>query len=169
MGRSVAEKGLLEVSLTRRIAASPEAVFHAWTDADQLASWCGPKGSTSSACIVDARVGGALRIEVCSPDGEVCPVMGRFVEVDRPHRLVFVTAALDEAGEKVFEVLNTGTFRAVDGGTEISLVAEMTRIAPDAPLHLSGLTQGWSQSLDRLVALVAQRQTRVNTSEASAN
>ena len=162
MGRSVAEKGLLEVSLTRRIPASPEQVFCAWTDADQLAAWCGPKGYTSSSCTVDARVGGVLRIEVCSPDGEVCPMSGRFVEVDRPHRLVFVTAALDDAGEKVFEVLNTGTFLAVDGGTEISLVAEMTSTAPEAPQHLSGLTQGWSQSLDRLVALVTQRETRVN-------
>jgi uncharacterized protein YndB with AHSA1/START domain len=161
MGRSVAENGLLEVSLTRRIAASPEAVFRAWTDADQLAEWCGPKGYTSSSCTVDARVGGALRIEVCSPDGEVCPMSGRFVEVDRPRRLVFVTAALDDAGEKVFEVLNTGTFMAVDGGTEISLVAEMTSTTPEAPKHLSGLTQGWSQSLDRLAALVSQRQMHV--------
>ena len=39
MGRSFAESGLLEVSLTRRIPASPEAVFRAWTDADQLAEW----------------------------------------------------------------------------------------------------------------------------------
>lgn len=157
MGRSVAEKGLLEVSLTRRIPASPETVFCAWTDANQLAEWCGPKGYTNSSCTVDARVGGALRIDVCSPDGEVCPVSGWFVEVDRPHRLVFVTEALDGAGEPMFEVLNTGTFMAVDGGTEISLVAEMTSTAPEAPQHLSGLTQGWSQSLDRLVALVAQR------------
>lgn len=157
MGRSVAANGLLEVSLTRRIPASPEAVFCAWTDADQLAEWCGPKGYTSSSCTVDARVGGALRIEVCSRDGKACPMMGRFVEVDRPHRLVFVTEALDDAGEKVFEVLNTGTFTAVEGGTEISLVAEMTSKAPEAPQHLSGLTQGWSQSLDRLTALVAQR------------
>jgi uncharacterized protein YndB with AHSA1/START domain len=153
MGRSVVENGLLEVSLTRRIPASPEAVFHAWTDANQLAEWCGQKGSKSSACIVDARVGGALRIEVCSPDGKACPITGRFVEVDRPHRLVFITSALDDAGGSVFEVRNTGTFSKINGGTEISLVAEMTSTAPEAPQHLSGLSQGWSQSLDRLVAL----------------
>ena len=167
MGRSVAEKGLLEVSLTRRIPASPEAVFCAWTDANQLAAWCGPKEYTNSSCTVDARVGGVLRIEVCSPDGEVCPIMGRFVEVERPHRLVFVTEAHDDAGEKVFEVLNTGTFTAVDGGTEISLVAEMTSSTPEAPQHLSGLTHGWSQSLDRLVALVARDSLSMAQTEAS--
>jgi uncharacterized protein YndB with AHSA1/START domain len=155
MGRSFAESGLLEVSLTRRIPATPEAVFRAWTDADQLAEWCGLKGYTSSACTVDARVGGVLRLEMCSPDGEVRPMMGRFLQVDRPHRLVFVTAALDDVGKPMFEVLNTGTFMAVDGGTEISLVAEMTSNAPEAPQHLSELSQGWSQSLDRLAVLVA--------------
>jgi len=155
MGRSFAESGLLEVSLTRRIPATLEAVFRAWTDADQLAEWCGPKGYTSSACTVDARVGGVLRLEMCSPDGEVCPMMGRFLQVDRPHRLVFVTAALDDVGKPMFEVLNTGTFMAVDGGTEISLVAEMTSNAPEAPQHLSEVSQGWSQSLDRLAVLVA--------------
>src|ERR1700753_1784257 len=146
MGRSFAESGLLEVSLTRRIPASPEAVFRAWTDADQLGGGCGPKGYPSSACTVDARVGGVLRIEMCSPDGEVCPMMGRFLQVDRPHRLVVVAAALDDVGTPMFEVLNTGTFMAVDGGTEISLVAEMTSNAPEAPQHLSELSQGWSQS-----------------------
>jgi uncharacterized protein YndB with AHSA1/START domain len=82
-------------------------------------------------------------------------MMGRFLQIDRPHRLVFVTAALDDVGKPMFEVLNTGTFMAVDGGTEISLVAEMTNTAPEAPQHLSELSQGWSQSLDRLAVLVA--------------
>jgi uncharacterized protein YndB with AHSA1/START domain len=155
MGRSVVEDGLLEVSLTRRIGASPDAVCCAWTDPKQLAEWCRPKGFTNSVCNVDARVGGTLRIDMCSPDGVVCPMAGRFVEVDLPHRLVFVTAALDDARSPMFEVMNTVTFAAVDGGTEISLVAEMTNTAPEAPQHLSELTQGWSQSLDRLSALVA--------------
>jgi uncharacterized protein YndB with AHSA1/START domain len=155
MGRSVAENGLLEVSLTRRIAASPEAVFRAWTDADQLAEWCGPKGYTNSSCTVDARVGGALRIEVCSPDGEVCPMSGRFVEVDRPHRLVFVTAAIDEHGKPMFEVMNTVTFTEARGGTEISLVARVIKTtSAAAPKHLAGMSEGWCQSLDRLSELV---------------
>lgn len=156
MGRSVVEDGLLEVSLTRRISAPPEAVFRAWTDGSQLAEWCGPKGFTNPVCMVDARVGGALRIDMRSPDGEVCPMTGRFAEIDRPHRLVFVTASLDDEGASRFEVLNKVTFAKADGGTEISLVAEMTSTAPEAPRYLSGLTQGWSQSLDRLAALVAR-------------
>lgn len=153
-GRSVVEDGLLELSLTRRVSASPEVVFGAWTDAKQLAEWWGPKGFTNPRCEVDARVGGAIRIDMRAPDGVVYPMSGRFIEVDPPHLLVFETAALDGDGRPMFEVLNTVTFTGVRNGTEISLVAEVTRTTPEAPRYLSGMSQGWSQSLDRLTALV---------------
>jgi uncharacterized protein YndB with AHSA1/START domain len=153
---SVLEAGLLEVSLTRRIAAPPELVFRAWTDPKHLAEWWGPKGFTNPLCEADARVGGAIRIHMRAPNGVVYPMTGRFVEIDRPHRLVFVTAAIDEEGEPMFEVLNTVIFTRVDGGTEISLVARVTRTTPAAPQFLAGMSQGWSQSLDRLSAFVVR-------------
>jgi uncharacterized protein YndB with AHSA1/START domain len=78
------------------------------------------------------------------------------VEIDRPHRLVFMTAALDDEGRPMFEVLNTVTFTAIDGGTEIALAALVTSATPEAPQYLSGMSQGWSQSLDRLAAFVVQ-------------
>jgi uncharacterized protein YndB with AHSA1/START domain len=83
----------------------------------------------------------------------VHPMTGRFVEIDRPHRLVFTAAPVDERGESVMEVLNTVTFTRVDGGTEIAVIARVTSTTPDAPRFLSGMSQAWSQSLDRLTAL----------------
>ena len=152
--RSVAEEGLLEMSLTRRVSAPPEIVFRAWTDAKHLAEWWGPKGFTTPVCKADARVGGAILIHMRAPDGVVHPMTGRFLEIDRPHRLVFETAAIDSGGSPMFEVLNTVTFTGVDGGTEISLVARVTSTTPNAPRYLSGMSQGWSQTLDRLGAYV---------------
>src|SRR6267154_2889774 len=123
---SVLEAGLLEVSLTRRIAAAPEFVFRAWIDAKHLAEWWGPKGFTNPVCEADPRVGGAIRIHMRSPDGTVYPMSGRYVEIDRPHRLVFSTAALDGEGRPMFEILNTVIFTPLEEGTEISLVARVT-------------------------------------------
>jgi uncharacterized protein YndB with AHSA1/START domain len=149
-------EGLMEMSLTRRVAAPPGVVFRAWTDAKHLKEWWGPKGFTNPVCEVDARVGGAIQIHMRAPDGVVYPMTGRFVEIDRPHRLVFATAALDGEGRAMFEVLNTVAFTEVDGGTEISLVARVTSTTPAAPQYLAGMSQGWSQSLDRLAVLVEQ-------------
>ena len=153
---SVLDAGLLEVSLTRRIAASPEVVFRAWIDAKYLAEWWGPKRFTNPVCDADPRVVGAIRIHMRAPNGLVHAMTRRFVEIDRPHRLVFATAAIDEEGEPMFEVLNTVTFTGVAGGTEISLVARVTSTTPAAPQFLAGMSQGWSQSLDRLAALAVR-------------
>jgi uncharacterized protein YndB with AHSA1/START domain len=152
--RSVVEEGLLEMSLTRRVGAPVDVVFRAWTDAKQMAEWWGPKGFTNPVCEVDARVGGAIRIHMRAPDGVVYPMTGRFVEIDRPHRLVFMTAVLDEEGKAMFEILNTVTFTVIDRGTEIALVAQVTSTTAAAPQYLEGMSQGWSQSLDRLAELV---------------
>jgi uncharacterized protein YndB with AHSA1/START domain len=153
---SVLEAGLLEVSLTRRIAAAPEFVFRAWIDAKHLAEWWGPKGFTNPVCEVDACVGGAIRIHMRAPDGTVYPMTGRFVEIDRPHRLVFATAGIDEEGEAMFEVLNTVAFAGVAGGTEISLVARVTSATAAGSQFLAGMSQGWSENLDRLAAFVVR-------------
>ncbi len=155
-GRSVVADGLLELSLTRRVAAPPEVVFRAWTDAKQLAEWWGPKGFTNPRCEVDASTGGAIRIDRRAPDDVVYPMTRRYVEIDRPHRLVFMTAAFDDEGQPMLKVLNTVMFTQVTNGTEISLVAEVTSTTPEALRDLSGMSQGWSQSLDRLAALVVQ-------------
>jgi uncharacterized protein YndB with AHSA1/START domain len=151
----VLEAGLLEVCLTRRVAASPDVVFRAWIERKHLAEWWGPKGFTNPMCEVDARIGGAMMINMRSPEGVEHPMTGRFVTIDRPHRLVFVTAPIDREGKPMFEVTNTVTFREVLGGTEISLVARVTKMKPGAPpKQLAGMSQGWCESIDRLVDLV---------------
>src|SRR5258705_10622663 len=55
---SVLEAGLLEVSLKRRIAASPEVVFRAWIDAKHLAGGGGPEGVTKPVWEAGPRGGG---------------------------------------------------------------------------------------------------------------
>src|SRR5271155_5945008 len=116
-GGSVVEDGLLEMSLTRRVSAPPEVVCRAWINAKELAEWWGPKGFTNPVCEVDARIGGAILIDMRSPEGVVYPMTGRFVTIDRPHRLVFVTAAIDCEGKPMFEVTNTVIFTEMRGGT----------------------------------------------------
>ncbi len=89
------------------------------------------------------------------PDGTVYPMTGTFREVAAPERLVFSSAALDAAGRPLFEVLNTITFDEAGGRTLLTVHARVTSETGDAAPYLSGQSIGWSQSLERLTALLA--------------
>ena len=142
------------VVLTRVFDAPRDLVFRAWTDPRQLAQWWGPHNFTNPRCEVDVRPGGALRIDMRGPDGVVYPCAGVFREVVEPERLVFTTAALDAAGNAMFEVLNTVTFVEHQGKTKLTLHAEVASATPQADRFLAGMEEGWSQSLERLASLV---------------
>ena len=146
-----------ELVLTRTFDAPRGLVFKAWTDRDQLARWWGPRGFTNPVCEADARPGGAIRIDMTGPDGTVYPMAGVFDEVDEPERLVFTCHAhQDEAGEPQLVVVTTVTFTERDGKTTLSLRAVATKAGPGTEFALSGMEQGWNESLDRLGDLVTK-------------
>src|SRR5690349_22904554 len=107
-----------EITITRVFDAPRVLVFKAWTDASELAQWWGPKGFTNPVCELDVRPGGAIRIHMRSPDGTVYPMTGVYQEVVEPERIVFKSAALDAAGNPMFEMLTTLTFAEEGGKTK---------------------------------------------------
>src|SRR5437660_708215 len=62
-----------------RIAARPETVFAYFTDPVRMVAWMGTEAT------LDPRPGGVCRIDVTG--GAV--MVGEFLEVDPPHRIVF--------------------------------------------------------------------------------
>ena len=68
-----------DVEYETRIAASPETVFGFFTDPARMVQWMGTEAT------LDPRPGGVCRI---NPSGHAA-MSGRFVEVDRPRRVVF--------------------------------------------------------------------------------
>jgi uncharacterized protein YndB with AHSA1/START domain len=141
---------------TRTFDAPRELVFRAWTDPEHVQRWWGPHGFTNPRCEWDARPGGTIHIDMTGPDGAVYPMTGRFQEVEPPQRLVFTSAALDDAGKAMFEVRNTVTFHEQGGKTMIRLEAVVIGVtAPVAGAYLRGMNEGWSQALDRLASHVA--------------
>jgi len=147
--------------LTRIIAAPRERVFAAFTRAEQLARWWGPFDYTSEVHHLDARVGGAIRLEMRSPSGLGHPMTGTFEELAPPERLVFLTQATDERGGVDLEVRNTITLVERDGATELTLVAEIIGMTAVGATYRSGMAAGWGQSLDRLAEL-AESTARAN-------
>src|SRR5262249_7142388 len=112
--------------LTRVLDAPRELVFKAWTEAERLAHWWGPKGFAVRVCRLDLRPGGVFLYSMRSPDGR--DMWGKWVfrEIVPPERLVFVVSFSDEEGgvtrhpfapDWPLEVLSTLTLTEQDGRT----------------------------------------------------
>ena len=143
-----------ELVLTRTIDAPRELVWAAWTDPKHVALWWGPKGFTNPVCELDVRPGGTIRIDMRAPDGTVYPMTGIYQSIDMPERLVFTSSALDEAGQPLFEVLNTVTFAAQGGKTKLTVQAKVVKSTAKAAPYLDGMEEGWKQTIERLAAHV---------------
>ena len=139
-----------ELVITRVLDAPRNLVFKAWTDAKRLTQWWGPHRFTSPICEADARPGGAIRINMCGPDGTIYPMTGVYQEIVEPERIVFASSALDGAGNWLFDILNTVTFEAQGGKTKLTLRAKVTKGSDKAFPYLAGMNEGWKQSLERL-------------------
>jgi uncharacterized protein YndB with AHSA1/START domain len=144
-----------ELTITRVFDAPRDLVWKAWTDSSMLAQWWGPRGFTNPVCTLDLRPGGAIRIDMRAPDGVVYPMSGTFREIAPPERLVFVSTALDGAGKPMFEVMNTVMFAANGKKTTLTLHARAFNVTAEAAPYLSGMDEGWSQSLDCLADFLA--------------
>jgi uncharacterized protein YndB with AHSA1/START domain len=145
-----------EITITRVFDAPRALVFEAWTEAKHLALWWGPKGFTNPVCEIDARVGGKLRVHMRSPDGVIYPMMGEIREVVPPERLAFTNIALDDAGNHIIEGFTIVTFADEGGKTRLTLHTRGSAVVEKAVAYLQGMELGWTQSIDKLAALLAR-------------
>lgn len=77
-----------EIVLVRVLEATRDAVFTAWTDADEFCEWFGPDGFTCTVREMDVRPGGRARFDMVSADGTVFTNRFDYLEVVPGERLV---------------------------------------------------------------------------------
>jgi uncharacterized protein YndB with AHSA1/START domain len=146
------EMGSHDLVMERIFNAPRNLVFRAWTDPERLKRWWGPKGFTNPVCEMDARPGGAIRIQMRAPNGDEHRMTGVVQEIVEPERLVFLSAALDKEGRAMFEIRNEVSFADQGSRTRLTLRASVVKSTEFAPQYLAGMEMGWSLSLDRLEA-----------------
>ncbi len=84
-----------EVIITKVISASIEKVWDAWTNPESMKQWLSPEGMTNPEVTNNFETGGKYRIVM---EGRNMPnpshnglmaVGGKYLEIEKPHRLVF--------------------------------------------------------------------------------
>lgn len=136
---------LLTLTLEREYAATPERLFRAWTDPDELAGWFSPNPDLAVVADVELRVGGRFRVAM-GPH----VVGGIYREIEAPHRLAFTWRWETEEGAE--ETVVVVRFEPLAAG-RTRLILRHERLPNED--ERSGHEQGWRPTLDRLEALVA--------------
>ncbi len=154
--------------ITRTIAAPRALVWKAFTQAEHLMQWFGPKGFTMPTCTLDLKPGGIFLYAMRSPDGFEMWGKWTFQEIVAPERLVVIVAFSDKdagvtrhpmAPAWPLETLSTTTFTEHQGNTTITI-----EWAPHNATHAernafreghASMQQGWGGTFEQLVAYLA--------------
>ena len=138
-------KHSIEVCVTRQFSVSPRVIFDAGTISQTAGKWLFAAGQ--SVCVeIDALAGGWFYL-AGRRNGEQFEYVGEFLEVVRPHRLVF--ALLAEKYSLNFERV-TVVFDPCGSGCELGLTHETK------PEFAQQSYRDWDKVLQRLAAIVSQ-------------
>jgi uncharacterized protein YndB with AHSA1/START domain len=146
-----ADRGAPTLHLERLLPAPPARVFAAHLDPERLARWWGPSGFTAPAVEIDPRVGGGYRIAMQPPGGEIFHVAGEFREIAPPERLVY-TFRWEEPHPDDRETVVALSLARRAGSTVLTVDQGPFATPQRLALH----DEGWTQTLDRLEAFLAQ-------------
>jgi uncharacterized protein YndB with AHSA1/START domain len=146
-------EGDRHVVVTRRFAASPQAVYRAHTEPALIQKWLlGPEGWTMPVCISEARPGGRIRYEWSDGKGGGFHLTGEYVELEPFSRIVHVERmhlpdpTPDNQVETRFAPDGTGTLMTM----RMTLPDEGTRAA----MLASGMEIGMEASYARLETII---------------
>ena len=140
----------IEVRLTRYFEASPERVFDAWLVPRTLGQWMfGPRVRNENVVRldVDPRVGGNFSLKV-ERNGEIVDHVGQYLDIERPHRLVFTWAVKGDSDDAPSQVWID--IAASSSGSVLTLVHTMDAKWGD---YAQRTQDGWNTMLDALAGL----------------
>ena len=88
----------LVLMMQRKLKASPERLFDAWTKPELMKQWFhAGVDMTTPVAEADPKVGGSWRVVMRKADGKDYPNNGRYLVLDRPNKLVFTWHPMGQA------------------------------------------------------------------------
>jgi len=135
------------VRVAQTIRATPERLFRAWTDLNELRHWwrMEDEGWAFAHASLDVRVGGRYELAMSAPDGTVHVAVGVYREVRPPTRLAF-TWDWEDPEHRLGETLVTVDFTPTSAGadtTDVVITHERFTDSKRADSH----ERGWMQLL----------------------
>jgi uncharacterized protein YndB with AHSA1/START domain len=145
----------IELRKTRRLPATPEEVFDAYTDAEQQKIWFSILDTEPGIVEieVDLRVGGK-QVAVWGPDRDTLfREEQTFLEIDRPHRLVTESTGWTPDGDTMTTRIEI-TFETATGGTMMTVAQTGF---PTDEIRDFFASEAWSGAFDRIAEYLTRR------------
>jgi len=151
-----------DLILERVVDVPRELVWQAWTTPEILMKWFTPDPWKTVECQIDLRPGGMFRTVMQSPEGELFPGVGCFLEVVEPQRFVWTTmlgpgyrpASLEEAQKEPVQFTAVISLETVEGGTKYTATVIHADAETCSKHAAMGFSDGWATALSQLVAVV---------------
>jgi uncharacterized protein YndB with AHSA1/START domain len=159
-----------ELIITRTFNAPRKLVYKAFSEAEALAQWWGPKGAKIEVNKLDFKPGGIFHYSMQSPMGEM---WGRFhyMEIVELERIVFTNSFSDKDGNITrapfsndfpLEIMNILTLNEQEGKTTVTLKGSPIN-ATEAEINFftnmfSGMREGFGGTFDQLEEYLAKNQ-----------
>lgn len=135
------------VRITRRIHATPDELFDAWTDPESIRVWMCPGDVSEARARLDPRVGGKYQIDMVGPNATF-EHTGEYLVVDRPRKLSFTWKSIPTNNQRTVVTIDLKPLSATE--TELTLTHQDFPSAESAKNH----GMGWGMILDKLAAKV---------------
>jgi len=136
------------LTLKRRLNASPEKVFAAWTEPAHLTKWFGPDAGAVTRADLDVRTGGRYVVIFHTEDGEEHYVSGVYKEVVHNEKLAFTWAWRSTPERESFVTVH---IKPDGAGSILTLVHEQFFDEAARDRHAFG----WTGSLNKLEKVLA--------------
>lgn len=139
--------------IVRVFKAKPERVFKAFTNPEQMRTWFCPDGFRFTEIRTDLSSGLGIYFDMLHEEtGHHYVFELDYTTVDPPQRIVWTSTWRDGFPTPGRETKATIEFRAVPGGTEVTLTHEGFVDKANRDDH----AQGWGGGLDKLANMLAK-------------
>lgn len=150
--RVIAERGKQEILIRRTFDAPRTAVFKAYTDADLIPQWWGPKRYATIVDKMDVRPGGLWRFINRDAAGNEYAFHGVYHAIISPERLA---ATFEFEGAPGHVSLETLTLEESGGKTKLTNRSVFQSVEDRDEMLKGGMEEGVIETMDRLAELLA--------------
>jgi uncharacterized protein YndB with AHSA1/START domain len=147
----------VHATVSRHIAAPPERAFDAFLDPAMIRLWMTATNAESdlgelARVQVDSRVGGAFSF-IDLRNGEEVDHAGEYLEINRPHRLVFTWSVPRYSVEVDIVTIEVGP---MNSGSGVTVTHEMSAGQAE---HVNRTAEAWTRMLDAINDLLADAES----------